>query len=206
MNKPYIFFDYGRTVVEHPGDADHILTERGITDPGELKTVRSIIFSMDRYLNDLDEGTLPREVYHETLKKQLPPHLLEAALGAADYHIGELRVLPGMEELLIRLKQKGFKLFITSNMDELHSAQMAKVPVTRHFDGMLFSSEVKARKPSSAFFKAVLERFGVKPEECLFIDDLAENVAGAAKCGIRGLVFRGDASEAERFIYAENGL
>ena len=48
MKKPYIFFDYGRTVVEHPGDADHILTERGIADP-DVKTVREIIFSMDRY-------------------------------------------------------------------------------------------------------------------------------------------------------------
>ena len=205
MKKPYIFFDYGRTVVEHPGDANHILTERGIADP-DVKTVREIIFSMDRYLNDLDEGTLPREVYHESLKKQLPPHLLEAALGAADYHIGELQVLPGMEELLTRLKEKGFKLFITSNMDELHSAQMAEVPVTKYFDGMLFSSEVKARKPSAAFFKAALDRFGAKPEECLFIDDLAENVAGAAKCGIKGLVFSGDAAEAERFIDDENGL
>lgn len=206
MNKPYIFFDYGRTVVEHPREALHILTERGITDADEVLRVRDIIFSMGSYLNDLDEGIMRREDYHASLKKQLPPHLLEAALGAADYHIGELQVLPGMEELLIRLKQKGFKLFITSNMDALHAPQMAQVPITKYFDGMLFSSEIKKRKPAVAFFEAALDRFGVAAEQCLFIDDLAENVAGAAKCGIKGLVFRGEAAEAERFIYTENGL
>ena len=199
--RKHIFFDYGRTVVKHPAEADEIFLARGISDPMLIRELQKTIFSMGDYLNRLDEGSMPRHLYHEQLKKQIPEEMLGVALGAADYHIGELTVLPHVEELLAKLKQDGFKLYITSNMDTLHSAQMPDVPITRYFDGMIFSGEIGVRKPAEAFFKAALKRFGVLPEECLFIDDLAENVAGAAKCGIKGLVFRGDIEEAERFIY-----
>ncbi len=199
--KTHIFFDYGRTVVKHPAEANEIFTSRGITNPAQIKALQKIIFSMGDYLNRLDEGSMPRHVYHEQLKKQIPADLLEVALGAADYHIGELTVLPDMEQLLAKLKRDGFKLYITSNMDALHSAQMPEVPITRYFDGMIFSGEIGVRKPAEAFFKAALGRFGLSPDQCLFIDDLAENVAGAAECGIEGLVFKGNVKEAENFIY-----
>lgn len=199
--KKHIFFDYGRTVVKHPAEADEIFTARGITDTALIRKLQRVVFSMGDYLNRLDEGSMPRRLYHEQLKAQVPEELLETVLGAADYHIGELAVLPKMEALLAKLKADGYKLYITSNMDTFHGAQMPEVPVTRYFDGMIFSGEIGVRKPAAAFFKAALERFSLSPEQCLFIDDLAENVAGAADCGIEGLVFRGDAAEAERFIY-----
>ena len=202
--KKHIFFDYGRTIVKHPAEAEEIFIARGITDGATIRHLQKTVFAMGDYLNRLDEGSLTREAYHEQLKKQIPPALLSAALDAADYHIGELRPLPHMEALLARLKQDGFQLYITSNMDALHSAQMPEVPITRYFDGMLFSAEIGVRKPAVAFFKAALTRFEVAPDECLFLDDLAENVAGAEACGITGLVFRGDALEAEQFIYNHN--
>lgn len=203
MKKKHIFFDYGRTVVKHPAEADEIFTARGVTDPTLIRALQKSIFSMGDYLNRLDEGSLPRERYHEQLKKQLPQELLAVALDAADYHIGELTVLPGMEALLQRLRADGFRLYITSNMDALHAPQMPAVPITRCFDGMIFSAELGVRKPHKAFFEAALARFGVSARDVLFIDDLPENVAGAAACGIEGLIFRGDVCEAEAFIYRE---
>ena len=202
--KRHIFFDYGRTLVKHPAEEDEIFLSRGITDTARIKELQKTIFSMGDFLNRLDEGSMPRCAYHEQLKKQIPPDLLSVALSAADYHIGELTALPDMEALLIKLKKDGFKLYITSNMDTLHSAQMRDVPITRYFDGMIFSGEIGVRKPSVAFFKKALERFSLSPEECLFIDDLAENVTGAAACGIKGLAFDGNAEKAERFIYRES--
>ena len=198
--KRHIFFDYGRTVVKHPAEADEILLSRGITDATQIKALQKTIFSMGEYLNRLDEGSMTRDAYHEMLKKQLPESILPIALSAADYHIGELLPLPGMEQLLAKLKKEGFQLYITSNMDALHSAQMPEVPITRYFDGMIFSTELGVRKPDKAFFEAALARFGVTAEDCLFIDDLPENVAGAAACGIDGLIFRGNADEAMDFI------
>ena len=199
--KKHIFFDYGRTVVKHPAEADEIFTSRGITDTAVIRALQKTIFSMGDYLNRLDEGSMPRHVYHEQLKRQVPRDLLDVALSAADYHIGELAVLPGMEALLKRLRADGFKLYITSNMDTLHGAQMPEVPITHYFDGMILSGEIGVRKPAKAFFEAALSRFHLTAAECLFIDDLPENVAGAAECGIEGLVFKGNVDEAAIFIY-----
>ncbi len=65
------------------------------------------------------------------------------------------------------------------------------------------SAEVRVRKPAAAFYGAALERFGLAAADCLFFDDPAENVAGAAACGIKGMVFTGDVQAVARFI-AEN--
>ena len=44
-------------------------------------------------------------------------------------------------------------------------------------------------KPAAAFFDACLRLAGCAPEECVFIDDLPANVAGARACGWHGIVY-----------------
>lgn len=201
-----IFFDYGRTVVAHPGDEAgiEIVKNTGVTSESDAKLLRDIIFSVGDFLNFLDEGSMDRDEYRKIITEKAPEHLKKYAVAAGDYHISELTPLGGMEDLLIKLKNDGYRLFITSNLSLYHAEQMGDVPITKYFDGMLFSSVIKARKPYKEFFEAALEKFGVKAEETLFIDDIEENVEGAEKCGIKGLVFKGDVKEAEDFIYSFN--
>ena len=51
-------------------------------------------------------------------------------------------------------------------------------------------------------YEAFTDKFGLRPEECLFIDDATNNVAGAIACGWQGIVFHGDSSELERKLEA----
>lgn len=201
-----IFFDFGRTIVEHPEDGAglEIVKKTGITNEKDAEIVRNAVFSVGKYLNFLDEGSLERDEYKRLLSEDVSERLKDYALKAADYHITELPVIKGIEELLTKLKKDGFKLYITSNLDVYHAEQMYKTEISKYFDGMIFSSEVKVRKPFKGFFDAACERFDVKPEDCIFIDDLEENVIGAEKCGIKGFVFMGSALEAEKFIYSQN--
>jgi hypothetical protein len=53
----------------------------------------------------------------------------------------------------------------------------------RHFDGGIFSGDVKLAKPDPAIFKLLAERYGMVPADTLFIDDLAANVAAARQLG-----------------------
>ena len=201
-----IFFDFGRTIVEHPEDGAGLtlVKNAGVKDEEDAKLIRDVIFSVGKYANFLDEGSMERDEYKRLLKNELPERLHEYAIKATDYHISVLPMIKGMKELLQKLKNDGFKMYITSNLDEYHSNQMHETEVAKYVDGMLFSSEIKVRKPYKEFFEAAFERFSVKPEDCIFIDDLAENVEGAEKCGIKGFVFKGNPDEAEKFIY-ENG-
>ena len=44
-------------------------------------------------------------------------------------------------------------------------------------------------KPEPEIYHYLLDTYGLKPEECVFIDDLKENIHSAVNLGIAGIVF-----------------
>ncbi len=56
-------------------------------------------------------------------------------------------------------------------------------------DGIVVSGEEKMVKPDPGLFQVLVERYSIKPEESIFIDDKAENVEGAEKLGFKGIHF-----------------
>jgi 2-haloacid dehalogenase len=59
------------------------------------------------------------------------------------------------------------------------------------FDGILVSGEEKIRKPEPAFYRLLEERFPLRLETSLFIDDNARNVVAAEALGLRSIHFTG---------------
>jgi HAD superfamily hydrolase (TIGR01509 family) len=55
------------------------------------------------------------------------------------------------------------------------------------------SFQFLARKPEPEVFTRLLARYGVAPENALFVDDDVPYVAGARAAGLRGLEFQGAA-------------
>lgn len=94
--------------------------------------------------------------------------------------------------LLPALRKQGFSLYYLSNF-HLDTFEMVKNDYFffRHFDGGVISSEVKMSKPDIKIYKLLLDKYGLKAGECLFIDDVDENVQGALKAGMKGLVTYG---------------
>ena len=56
-------------------------------------------------------------------------------------------------------------------------------------DGLFVSAFHRMLKPDPAIFLRMCEEFSLDPEECFFIDDIAANIEGAAKVGMRGVQF-----------------
>ena len=202
-----ILFDFGRTLVEHPEDGAgrRIIEESGIKNEQDIIRVQKIIFNVEKYLNRLDENSLEREESKKLLKFELEERFHQAIPLIADYNINKLPLLKDTLYMLKKLKQDGYRLFITSNLDLLHASQMENHEIAKYFDGMVFSSQIGVRKPFREFFETALEKFGVNAEECIFIDDLKENVDGGERCGIKGFVFNDNAQEAIDFIYGTKG-
>jgi glucose-1-phosphatase len=94
--------------------------------------------------------------------------------------------------LIPRLKEH-YRLVLGSNTNPTHARRfLAQFADTlRHFDGMVLSYEIGARKPGRAFYEEILRVAGCQPDRCVFIDDLPENAAGARACGLRGIVYTG---------------
>ena len=143
-----LFFDFGRTLVQHPEDGVglEIVKETGVENDTDARLIRDAVFSVTKYANFIDEGSMSRETYKQRLAKDVPERLVPYALQAADYFIGRLPMIGGMKELLTKLRADGFQLYITSNLDEYHADQMPQTETASYFDGMLFSSKIKVRK------------------------------------------------------------
>ena len=58
------------------------------------------------------------------------------------------------------------------------------------FDVVVISGEVGMRKPEREIFELAVDRIGLPAGECVFIDDMAHNVAAAARVGLVGIVHR----------------
>lgn len=59
------------------------------------------------------------------------------------------------------------------------------------FDVVVISGEVGLHKPEPAIYELGCERVGLSPAECVFVDDLRENCAGAEAVGMTAVLHRG---------------
>ena len=59
------------------------------------------------------------------------------------------------------------------------------------FDAVVISGDVGMHKPEPEIFHLGADKIGVPPDECVFVDDLKENIAGAEAVGMAGVLHRG---------------
>jgi putative hydrolase of the HAD superfamily len=141
---------------------------------------------------DYDRGTIDGLAYWqsiaETAGKEFTPAQIDSLI-AADVAIW-MRANPVMLEWVRALKSRGLKIAVLSNMPiEISKYMRQYAPWFKDFDYVCFSAEVRLAKPEAAIFHACLKAVHSRPEECLFIDDRAENVEAARALGLQALKF-----------------
>jgi tetratricopeptide (TPR) repeat protein len=101
----------------------------------------------------------------------------------------------GIEDLILKLKDKGFKLAILTNNLGGTNKDIKKMldgfsrsgKLSGYFDLILTSVDIKAKKPQKEAFIATLAALRVKPQEAVFIDDQLENVKKIRRYKMSGL-------------------
>ena len=93
---------------------------------------------------------------------------------------------------LIPLLAGRYTLALLSNTNELHYGhfRVQFADVLDRFDRLFVSHEMGLRKPTPEIYRRVSEWANARPSECLFIDDMPENVEAARACGWLGIVYR----------------
>lgn len=94
------------------------------------------------------------------------------------------------ERLIGDLKSAGYKLYVLSNMSKEFIAFLRRFPLYGFFDGEVVSCEELTVKPEPRIYRILLDRYGLVPDETLFIDDRPANLEAAARFGIRTHLFR----------------
>lgn len=150
----------------------------------------------------LDSGT----VSHETALRVATAHLPERLRPNVEKcfrHWPELsEPLENVNDLAIRLKGEGYQIYVLSNANVNIMEQLGHAPATPHLDGVVVSGIERVMKPDPAIFLLLCERYGLAPEECIFIDDNADNCEGARVAGMHAYHFTGDAAELAATIRA----
>lgn len=181
-----LIFDFGKVLVTY--DFHSPLDAWGMT-PQERKDFEDSILSMEWTLK-IDKGEKGFAEYIEELKG-LYPHIAKYFQKFHDEYAGFITgEMPGMYDLLTRLKAEGYKLYGLTNWSETIYQFLDKYPIFKLLDGMVISSEEKMIKPDLEIYHRICEKFDLKPEECLFTDDKAGNVEAAKQIGMQGILFR----------------
>ena len=94
--------------------------------------------------------------------------------------------------ILKELKERGhYKLYALTNWSaELFPKALELYDFLHWFDGRVVSGEEKMRKPFAKFYLLLLDRYNLKPEDVLFIDDNLRNVKAAESLGIKSIPFK----------------
>ncbi|MGM9483707.1 HAD family hydrolase [Roseateles sp. NT4] len=102
----------------------------------------------------------------------------------------ELMLIPSTAVLIRDLRAAGHTLHFLSNMPEPYASHLARThPLAEWFESGVFSSHVKQIKPSAEIYAIAERRFGVPPEELLFLDDHPVNVEAARARGWQSVLF-----------------
>lgn len=184
-----IVFDMGKVLVEY--EADRVC--RHFTDnEEEIRRITSAVFVSPEWVM-LDMGLIPEAEAIEKITARLDTERDRELATLCFEHWHEYNMYPkeGMEEVVMKLKDRGYGLYICSNASiRLTDCYKRVIPAIDCFDGVLFSAQVKCMKPQREMYHHLFERFGLKPEECFFVDDLEMNIEGAWECGMRGFCFQ----------------
>ena len=128
-------------------------------------------------------------------------HRGDHVLATHDAHNAVMRPLAGMEQLVADLHDRGYRLYILSNAGHRFRTYEYKLPHPEYLSGILVSAEERMIKPDPRIFLRLCDKFSLKPEECLFIDDSAANVQGAESTGMTGYCFAdGDVARLRAYL------
>jgi putative hydrolase of the HAD superfamily len=102
-----------------------------------------------------------------------------------------VRIDPAMVALIGELRGKYRVALLTNAIVPFFRQILEKYRLDRLFDMMLVSSEEGLAKPDPAFYVRMIDKLGVRGEDCLFIDDNPVNLDAARSTGMRALCFEG---------------
>jgi 2-haloacid dehalogenase len=115
-------------------------------------------------------------------------------------------MLPGMREVVEELDASGVPLYAITNFsgEFWRPFRDREADIFDRFRDIVVSGDERLVKPDPAIYRLALDRFGVKAEDTLFIDDRADNVAAAQGVGMGAVVFTN--AEMLRADLAQHGI
>lgn len=182
-----IVFDVGNVLIEF--DWNSYLKSFGFSTE-TYSAIKRVTFPSVQW-RERDRGVLTEEEYNQVFYSVAPQYKKELQ-KVLQKETQALRVYEYSKKWIQELQGKGYKTYLLSNISRnLCRGFYEQLDIIPQMDGVIFSCEVHALKPELEIYRILLDTYKLKPEECIFFDDLPENVEAANRLGIEGIVFKG---------------
>ena len=181
-----IFFDIGGVLIDiHPERTYQYLSDSADVEVSMVKES----FPWDAH-DQYERGIMNNDDWFITYKESLPQ---PCCLKRSDFW-NAWKLLLGEEKNTVNILEalnKQYSIWLLSNtnpkhiQDEIEKRYLFPSLV----NGAVYSFDVGVRKPEKEIYEIAMQRANANPQECLFIDDLLENIQAAKQIGIEGVHF-----------------
>jgi len=182
-----VIFDLGNVLISF-SPSDYL--EKNNYQENKRKAILSDIFTSREWLL-VDNGDISPEkaiesiAVRSSLSRQEIAHIFDKRTDIMFPLAGNVKIVP-------ELKKQGLKLYYLSNFpSDIFPEVKRSYSFFKYFDGGLISAEVRCSKPGTRIYEILIKKYGLIPQECLFIDDLEINVKSAEIVGFKGFCTEG---------------
>lgn len=180
-----IVFDLGRVLV----DFDPAVYLRGFAfDEETASALQTIVFGGEAWRRH-DRGDYENvEALQAELMQAHPAYAAQIRRVLQPDWVKMHTLRQEMETYLLALKQRGYRIYLLSNLAEESHRYIMRYPFYKAIDGGVYSYRERVCKPDARIYRVLLERYALQPAETVFLDDSPDNIAAAKQLGIHGVV------------------
>ena len=183
-----IIFDIGGVLVEYNPKT---YLDKLNFEEAKKKEINEIIFhskewrkcvngliSNDELINILiEQNSKYEKEIHQILDKENLKYMLPPKKEMIEYYKS--------------LKQKGYQIYLCSNIEEeTYNYVKNELGIVKEASGGVFSCFEHISKPNVEIYNNLIQKYNLKLEESIFIDDTEKNIVSADNIGLNGILFK----------------
>jgi putative hydrolase of the HAD superfamily len=182
-----VIFDIGGVVVDFSNDEDYYPYLARVSG-ASVKRIKGIVEG--RLWTKLDKDQISQKAFDRILARKLGIEQKQVLWYETYVRTGRLN---GKVIAIARRLSRKYEVAYLSNVDLSRYTYTEKLmkPYAKIFSHEFASCCIHLRKPDKSVFTYVLAKMKVKPREAVFIDNQEENVEGARRAGLKGVLFKG---------------
>ncbi|CMW19859.1 hydrolase [Streptococcus pneumoniae] len=178
-----IIFDLGNVLIEW--NKEKILSKICKNDL-EYNLFNKFVFQSNLWI-DLDNGKISLEFLENQLIDEMGHQYQDQIHELVWNWFNYIDLYDEVYELIKQLKKKNFQIYVLSNTSSIFHILLDSVlsKVSSVLDGYVISCEVKMMKPQKEIYLSLVNKYQLDIKDCIFLDDLEENVEAARTLGIK---------------------